>query len=364
MTKIAFFADAHLCYRQYNLQGRRDDFRDAYLETCRFIRDSDVDVVLIGGDLFHALDISPLEYATAVEGLPLLSSSEVIIVPGNHDKALRSRDGLWLERLADEGLLTVLGAAPDKDWEIYDTGKLVVIGVPYHGWRTREVVRELSKRSLSSLDPTYILAHLGVSDVCMNVPATVSAAELEALFGTRVQAVLTGHFHYPWSNGYVYSPGSLEKTDILQPPGGIWFFGEGEPKFVAVTEYHTPRQFFMFRCGNLNGALACSSQFDLTDSITRFTFTESVPSMVTLIQALEANCPWKVLVTSKVVPEEFTGIVLDGSSVDLEWAVFEKLLPGYADIVSEVKQLSLTGSSEDVVDYVLAQVDKGKELGL
>ncbi len=350
--KIAHFGDSHLTYRQYNLACREQDFRDAFLATCKYIQQGQVDLVLFVGDLFHARDIKRSEYSVAREGLALLDN--VVVIPGNHDKALFSKEGLWLHQLADEGLLTLLGANGEKA-QYFELDEVRIIGVPYLGWQIRDELIDLANTMPKVSKPTVLMLHVGITDIMPGFPGVMGAAELRALFQGKVDYIAVGHYHVPWNDGLIYSSGSLERTMIDQFAGGVWFFDTTSPEtreFVPITEYYDPRPFHDIIVKDIGGVKA--SRLDLRASITRFNFSERVPSLFAIQEALGDNQPRKILVASRVGMSDVT---VDLSDVaDVERHIFEELMPGYAEQVQEVLALVMTEPLA-VVDLISTFLD-------
>ena len=86
IMKIGVFTDLHLGYRQYGLEERENDFYYQYNKAIDTFIQTNVDVVIIGGDIFDQPRPSPKALSVFTEGLLKLSSHDidVVNVVGNH----------------------------------------------------------------------------------------------------------------------------------------------------------------------------------------------------------------------------------------------------------------------------------------
>jgi len=115
--RIAHIADTHLGYRAYNktndagLNAREVDVLDAFRQALAKIAEIRPDLVLVAGDMFHAVRPSNLAIQYAFRELIKLRGAieaPVVIIAGNHDSP-RSRDtGCILDLLTNiEGIYVV-----------------------------------------------------------------------------------------------------------------------------------------------------------------------------------------------------------------------------------------------------------------
>lgn len=87
--KIALISDLHLGYRQYGLIEREEDFYIQYLMCMEEIEKSDVDAVIIAGDIFDKPNPSPKAMDIYRQGVLSLDGIPVYAITGNHTMLLR-----------------------------------------------------------------------------------------------------------------------------------------------------------------------------------------------------------------------------------------------------------------------------------
>ena len=119
--KLVHLADLHLGFRQYQRQTERGlnqreaDVANAFRKAVDKIIDIKPDVIVIGGDVFHAVrPTNPAilhaytQFARLVESLP---DAIVVIVAGNHDTPRTTETG-WILRLFSALGITVVEEEP------------------------------------------------------------------------------------------------------------------------------------------------------------------------------------------------------------------------------------------------------------
>jgi exonuclease SbcD len=121
--RVAHIADAHLGYRAYSklnpagFNAREVDVLDAFRQALEKVAEIKPDLILIAGDLFHAVRPSNLAIGYAFRQLVRLRSairSPVVIIAGNHDSP-RSRDtGCILDLLSNIPDVHVVHAEPKQ----------------------------------------------------------------------------------------------------------------------------------------------------------------------------------------------------------------------------------------------------------
>ncbi|MCL5104843.1 MAG: exonuclease SbcCD subunit D [Armatimonadetes bacterium] len=119
--RIAHMADAHLGYRAYNrvnkfgLNAREVDVLDAFRQALVKVAEIDAKMLLIAGDLFHAVRPSNLAIQYAYRELLALrnrTEAPVVIIGGNHDSPRSSDTGCILDLLTNVEGVHVVHAEP------------------------------------------------------------------------------------------------------------------------------------------------------------------------------------------------------------------------------------------------------------
>lgn len=241
MPTLLHTADVHLGHRQYGLQQRAADIELTFEHVLGRAEATDVDALLVPGDLFDSRDVRPRTLET-VEALLEDVSVPVLVSPGNHDQNMSRRRRLtWLEYLNNRGLITLLSADlsggratfaptsvddPRRDGGGYvdletDEGTIRVFGIQYRGAymerQLPDIVEGINIVNESEGDPagTVILGHFGIDDAVPDLGATLSYASLEPL-ADLADYIALGHIHKQYEADNVYNPGSLEAHDVQE----------------------------------------------------------------------------------------------------------------------------------------------------
>ena len=107
MVKIGVMTDLHLGVRPYGLEEREEDFYDQYMIAINTLIENNINILILGGDIFDQPRPSPKALRVFSEGLQLLFNHniEVLNIVGNH--AMIQAPGFVT---ADEFLLTALNS--------------------------------------------------------------------------------------------------------------------------------------------------------------------------------------------------------------------------------------------------------------
>jgi DNA repair exonuclease SbcCD nuclease subunit len=245
--RILHCSDIHLGRQPYQLDARFDDYARMFLHLCERAAALEVDLFLIGGDLFDKRNINAATLAQATDALTTLKDAQipVVAVEGNHDKAFRhDRQYSWMQYLARAGYVRLLnreyedGQLALREWNPttlrgawVDIGETRVYGLGYPGVATESVMREAA--SLLPENPprfTVLLLHAGVgSPETGSELGSVSWETLDAFAG-RVHVVALGHWHRKIERRVgdppivVLMPGSPEICDIAEVSREHGFF--------------------------------------------------------------------------------------------------------------------------------------------
>lgn len=234
--KFLHLSDVHLGYQQYNHKERFNDFGRAFLHIVDQAVSQQVDLVILGGDLFQKRAIDPPTLIQAIEGLNRLKQAGIPVaaVEGNHERAHYRDVFSWMDFLADRGYLALLNPASFQEgvpvltaWDgaegayldvtpTRDTtgGRMRIYGVKYYGASTPRMVEGLVK-ALSDMDHEGIeyvimIMHAGLEGVLPRYSATLTHDQIAPL-RDYIDYLALGHIHKPFEReGWIYNPGSPE----------------------------------------------------------------------------------------------------------------------------------------------------------
>lgn len=262
--RFLHLADLHLGFPQYGNPERYLDFGKALEKAVEFGIETNVDAILIAGDLFHRASIDPAVYLQAAD---ILKSTRergipVIAVEGNHDAAKHRGEFSWLDVLCSEGYIYLLRAGFDRDgcfltgWDAKSKtgGYLDINGVRFIGlqWsgataamripQVAEAIRALPKQETNF---TVLVTHAALEGELPNMPVFLTFQQLEP-FKDCVNYLAMGHIHKPYARrDWIYNPGCPEVYNAGETgwPKG-WYVVEVTPegrKDVYYEDYdHRP----------------------------------------------------------------------------------------------------------------------------
>jgi DNA repair exonuclease SbcCD nuclease subunit len=231
--RFLHLADLHLGFPQYGNAERFQDFGKALEQAVEYAIDTQVNAILIAGDLMHRATIDPSVYiqaagilkATRERGIP------VIAVEGNHDAARHRGEVSWLDALCSEGYLHLLRAGFDSDgcnltrWDpqsktgsYLDIGNVRFIGLQWSGamapMRIPEVAEAIRTLPKSGTNFTVLITHAGLEGELSNLPVYLTFQQLDPLKDC-VDYLALGHIHKQYERrGWIYNPGCPEVFDM------------------------------------------------------------------------------------------------------------------------------------------------------
>ncbi len=212
-------ADIHLGYAQYNLEARRKDFSQAFLEVVEKTIELKPDLMIIAGDIFHRARPSNVTLESAIKGLASLRESgiPVLTVDGSHDSAPNLITGTILSPLDAAGLLYYL---PNHEGACWRNESCYVYGVPNFRSRqkTEEHLPQFYEKNQPSPDPS--LFNIFVFHMALDLPRlTPPQMEAEAppeLLPDGFNYYAGGHIHnqtkFNFKSGVLGYSGSTESV--------------------------------------------------------------------------------------------------------------------------------------------------------
>lgn len=361
MLKLMHLADLHLDYQQYGIKEREEDAYKAFEAAIKYAISEQVDVILVAGDFFHSKDIRARAWLRVRGLLEMLKDAriQVIMVEGNHDRALFGQDQTWVETLQAEGLATVLGSSGMPEDVVLDGVR--VIGIPYLGHKEVEGLRQVKERLLGLTEmPTILLCHIGVSEVMGDLVPGMSVADLKTWLHPTIQYVATGHFHRPWSWGIVHCPGTINPCKVDEIYGGHYVFNADRSRvhsnvcYVPIEDYHQVRPIVRQDALDLDEVTFLSKQWE--GAIVQLKYRGS-ESQGMIRSALKSN-PLKLIVSYQaVIDEEGHKHYQASNTQELEMMLLDEILGDEAAIAVQLMNYALDGqNAKTMVDFVKEKV--------
>jgi DNA repair exonuclease SbcCD nuclease subunit len=239
---IAHLADVHLGHRQYGLLQREDDMANTFRAVLLQIVESEPELIVLPGDLFHSRDLRPKVLDEAERALAAVPEDiPVLVSRGNHDENLTPRNLTWLKYLHRRDHIVLLEAGlddeiatfgpydetePGTEAGFYDLntelGTIRFFGLQWRGARTdqalEQVARGIRATNEEHGEPAYtvLLAHFGIEDEVPALGANVTHAELREVKEV-VDYLALGHIHKRYeASGWIYNPGSPEAHSTME----------------------------------------------------------------------------------------------------------------------------------------------------
>lgn len=353
MTKFLHIADTHLDYQQYGLRVREQDGYDAFEAVIEYAVSEQVEAFLIAGDFFHSKDIRArawLRVRRLLEKAKMFGI-RVVMVEGNHDRALFGSDETWVETLESEGLATVLGSDGDPQW--VDIDGVRIIGIPYLGHKETGGLDQV-REWLDKLEaiPAILLCHIGVFEVMGGVMQGLSLADLEARLHPSIEYVATGHFHRPWSKGWVHCPGTVFPCKIDEPYGGMFQFeadkdGVRDVIYVPISDIYEVRPILRPYAEGLEQVTALSSEWN--EAIVQLTYKGD--DSRGMLESVLRSTPLKLMVTYQS-SDEADGRKLyqsAASTSELEMFLLADVLGDESPVAAQLMQYAIDGQSSKAV---------------
>ena len=232
-ARFLHMADCHLGKWQYNHKERYNDFGRAFVHILEAAISSEVDFVVLAGDLFEKRSIDARTLNQAMHGLEKLAAREIpcLAVEGNHERAYYNEQVGWLDFLAGRELLMLLDAPfvngepklsryVNRRGSYYDPCVgLRVHGLHYAGAGTATAIeayaKALEQQPNEGIDYTIFMAHAGVEGV---LPDQGGLSHRQwSVLRPHVDYLALGHIHKPYSfDQWIYNPGSPESCSVTE----------------------------------------------------------------------------------------------------------------------------------------------------
>jgi len=260
MDKIKWchLSDAHLGYRQYNLNERLKDFGNAFYKCIIKIIELNPDFVLFTGDLFEHYNPMSAELRQAVSILRKLKENNIpiYVISGNHDVSLiqsKRYGGDVLHLLQDLKLINYL----EKDGEpgdykyIMKNGEPIalVAGLRYYTSKTATKLKEFYTKYKSEFERDDILKILMLHAYIDAVVREKENYDISAytLNSYPFDYIAMGHYHIKWPKDF-----SIKRNKIFYP---------GATEHRNANEWGNERGFIYVEAEKNNGSWIISPKF-------------------------------------------------------------------------------------------------------
>lgn len=225
--KIGIGTDFHLGLRQYGLEEREDDFYRQFDTMIDFFIKKEVDVVIMGGDIFDQPRPSPRALGVFTEGLQRLIDNNIIVtnIIGNHTMIQNpnfvTADEYVFHNMRDMGSGVVLLGYENNIRYTVDMDGVQIYGLPFHFDYDMDnfiqKVNELNEYAKED-DVAILVLHQAFKEFCGFTGETLSINDIDT---SNFDLIVCGHIHErkltELSNGTVFlQPGSLERSTIAE----------------------------------------------------------------------------------------------------------------------------------------------------
>lgn len=233
MPRFLHLADVHLGFDRYDNKQRTQDFFYALRDAIeKYAIATQVDFVLIAGDLFEHRNILPVTLNQAQVCLQLLQEAgiPVLAIEGNHDNRPYGTKTSWLRYLADWDLLKLLepgdsakGEPFYSPWEDKYGGYIDlacgvrVIGSQWYGASAPKAIEQIAAaiQELPPIDHTILLFHHGLEGQISRYQGALRYPDLLPLKQAGVDYLALGHIHKSYAvEGWIFNPGSTEANNV------------------------------------------------------------------------------------------------------------------------------------------------------
>lgn len=288
-------SDIHLGKTYRTPSGEEQRYEDFFSCLDGIVRDavtSEVDFVLIGGDLFHVGQILPRTFAKTIAVLQPLKDAGIpcVAIEGNHDWIHRRDSISWMEALSQMGYIRLL--RPERTEEggyrfaPFDTATgtgghielngLNIYGLGYIGAQAGRHVERICEAVTT--ENNLLLFHVGIWSFSPVEIGNMMPDDSHPLAET-FDYVALGHGHKPYSvatpegKAYAYNPGSPEPVNFGEQKydKGYYFVCVEEGAYVVDFRTTSPRPMIVASI-DLDGA------GDADEALPRF--VEQVQSLV------------------------------------------------------------------------------------
>lgn len=219
--RIGVGTDFHLGLRQYGLQEREQDFYEQYLAAIDVFVDSNVDIVIMGGDIFDQPRPSPRAMKYFAMGIDKLKSNGIYVVniAGNH--GMIQAPGFVT---ADEFLFNTIGdefcALLDEDTHV-ERSDIAIFGLPYHfNYDLDSFIEKVNRlnRDAEEFDKAILVVHQAFQEYCGFTGEPLSIDDVDL---SNFDLIICGHIHdrkvVEVNDSTVYlQPGSTERSTIAE----------------------------------------------------------------------------------------------------------------------------------------------------
>jgi DNA repair exonuclease SbcCD nuclease subunit len=252
MPRFLHVADIHLGFAKYDSPERTKDFFYALEDALgKYALDTQVDFVLIAGDLFEQRQVLPATLNQAQLCLTPLKEAgiPVLAIEGNHDYRPYGTQTSWLRYLSSWGLLKLLEPSDEEVLEPWSEDEkcggyidlpcgVRVIGSRWYGAAAPQAIQQLAK-AVQHLPPgpefTVMMFHHGLEGQIARYSGALRYEDFLPLKANGIDYLALGHIHRNYSlDNWIFNPGSLEANSIAenqdQSPRGVYlveFSSEG-----------------------------------------------------------------------------------------------------------------------------------------
>jgi len=259
MKKVLCFSDVHLGLRTYSYQRESGLFdaeieaRIALDEVYEKSKDSDIDMIICAGDIFHTSHPTSKNIEFFIGWLKKMDSlgKRFYIIPGNHDVSDHSHSIIFMNKLKLNNIYLVDSNTETNGASAYSKfGDWTILFVPYLPYETSKekdlptfnMVKELISKPF---DKVILVTHIHEAEAKTGSEGVMLARRVANMnfdeFNKKM-ILLTGHIHrhqvYTKKKGtMVVYPGSLfynDYSDVNQDKGYVLIDESGNIEFKAL----------------------------------------------------------------------------------------------------------------------------------
>jgi len=236
MPRFLHVSDVHLGFDRYDNKERTLDFFRAFQDALeKYAIETQVDFVVIAGDLFEHRNIQPATLNQAQVCLQMLQEAgiPVLAIEGNHDNLPYGTKTNWLRYLSDWDLLMLLepeatgaGELVYKPWRPenrrggyidLDCG-VRVLGSSWYGASAPQTIQSMAT-AIQQLPPgpnyTVALFHHGLEGQIARYAGALRYSEVLPLKQAGVNYLALGHIHKHYTmDDWIFNPGSVEANSV------------------------------------------------------------------------------------------------------------------------------------------------------
>ncbi len=226
--KIGIGTDFHLGLRQYGLMERENDFYQQYNTMIDVFIQQEVDVVIMGGDIFDQARPSPKAMEAFTTGLQKLIKNDIRVcnIIGNH-AMIQNPEFVT----ADEYIFKVTSGPSNGicllDWDgttqttmLYNK-KEKIYGLPYHfNFDLDNFIEKVNQLNEEAKDDevSILVIHQAFKEFCGFTGESLSIEDIDV---SNFDLVVCGHIHERMltelDNGTIFlQPGSLERSSVAE----------------------------------------------------------------------------------------------------------------------------------------------------